>query len=380
MSEIQLLRELVSFDSVFPNEERIGVFIEHLLKGHGFSTKRDYVERNRFNVLAERGRGRSSILFYGHMDTVPKYGTWKGGNPLRLREAGGKLYGLGAHDMKAGVAAALQAAIGSKGEYVKLLFCVDEENISKGSWSAGRKHRAWFDDVRVIVTGEAGVTHKNDGGTGVIMLGRRGRCVIAVEVKGRSAHGAEPERGINALSQAAIIASHTGMIPERRHKKLGKESIFVREIRSSSTSLSIPENAYLEFDMHIVPPDTSADARSRIEAYIKGLVSTRLLNPETRFNVYVAKRETPYLDPYITSETDRHVRKIMSLERKRSGRLHVNYGLSVADENVLANALHVPVVTLGPVGGGEHSSEEWVSKQSLTEIVGLYKEIIKNRI
>jgi hypothetical protein len=38
---------------------------------------------------------------------------------------------------------------------------------------------------------------------------------------------------------------------------------------------------------------------------------------------------------------------------------------SVADENVFANRLHIPVVTIGPIGGGDHTAEEWVSLNSL---------------
>ncbi len=375
MSELELLRDLVSIRSPFPEEKKIGEFVERLLKKNGFKTSRDYLEKGRFNVLAEKGKNGPALLFYGHIDTVPLYGTWRT-NPLKLTQDGDRLYGLGTHDMKAGVAVILDAAIKSNGKHIKLLFCADEENISKGAWTTVRRHKKWFNDVKVAVTGEAGVTDENDGGVGVVTLGRRGRCVIGVEVKGRSSHGAEPEKGVSALEQAAKIALNINKIERKYHKKLGRESIFISEIRSVSTSLSVPQDAYVEFDIHLVPPSNSADARDRVERYIRGLARSGVLNPVTKTTVYVKKRETPYLDPYITDDKNRYVNKIIALSKEHAGKLTKSYGLSVADENVLA-VLGIPVVTIGPKGGNEHSANEWVSKRSLRETAKLFDEMIE---
>lgn len=370
------LRKLVSIDSHFPKEKSIGVFIEKLLKENGFSTERNYVEKDRFNLLAEKGKSGKSILFYGHMDTVPMYGRWKG-SAFKLRKNGDKLYGLGTFDMKGGCAAILESTKNVKNKHIKLLFGVDEENISKGAWAVVKTRKRWFKDVGVIIAAEAGVTDKNDGGLGFVTLGRRGRCVITIDVEGISSHGAEPNRGLSALDQAAKIAINVDKIQMKQHNKLGKESLFVREIKSSSTSLAVPDHASLDLDIHLVPPDTSSDAKKRVEAYIGNLVRSKVLNSRTMVKVYIKKRETPYLEPYITDEKGQYARKIMALIKKHAGKsVTLSYGMSVADENVFAHTLHLPTLTIGPKGGNEHSENEWVSHRSLEQEVALFKDII----
>ena len=328
-------------------------------------------------MFAEKGSGSKAVLFYGHMDTVPLYGSWKT-NPLRLTERGDRLYGLGTHDMKGGMAAALESTADS-GRHVKLLFCVDEENISEGAWAAVKNSRDWFRDVKVIVTGEAGVTDENEGGIGIATLGRRGRCVITIEVHGISSHGAEPERGLSAIEQAAKICLGIKRISTRTHGRLGRESIFVREIHSSSTSLSVPDTAALDLDIHLVPPSTIDDARKRVEGYVRSMALNGTLDRRAAVTVYVKKRPTPYLEPYMTDIRNAHVSKIMALQRRISGRdIEFSYGRSVADENVFANALGIPNVTIGPRGGNEHTANEWVSKRSLGQIATLFREIAEN--
>lgn len=376
MSEKDILRNLVAIDSEFYKEKKIGAYLEKLMRSWGFTTKRDYLTKDRFNVLAEKGSGKKAILFYGHMDTVPLYGTWKS-DALKLKESGDKLYGLGACDMKGGLAAMIESVKDVKGRKLKLLFCVDEENISAGAWHVVKNQRKWFSDVNLIVTGEAGVTDKNSGGSGVVTLGRRGRCVIVIEVKGISSHGAEPEKGISALNEAAKIALNITKLELRKHKKLGKESAFIREIRSRSTSLSIPETAYLEIDLHLVPPSTSSAMLRRVERFIAKLSKDGVLTKGTKTNIYIAKRDTPYLEPYEVNTKNPSVQKILGMLNRRYGKITISYGLSVADENVFASELGVPVITMGPEGGNEHTANEWVSKSSLKEMVSIYKEFQK---
>ena len=66
---------------------------------------------NLVGVIKGTGGGRS-LIFNGHIDTVPPGdpATWKGGDPYSGRIEDGKLYGLGACDMKAGVVAQAKAA------------------------------------------------------------------------------------------------------------------------------------------------------------------------------------------------------------------------------------------------------------------------------
>ena len=373
----KILDKLVGIDSIFPNEGRVGEFIEDYLQKRGFKTFREYLSEGRFNLFGERGEGSKAILFYGHIDTVPAYGNWSA-DPMKLTDRGERLCGLGSSDMKGGIAAILDAVSRSERGRVKVLFCVDEENISAGAWKAVKEEKAWFDDVNIIISAESGDSERSEGGANVITLGRRGRCVISIEVHGMSAHGAKPAMGLSAIEEAAKIVLNVHRINLRRHAELGSESAFIREISGASTSLSIPDKAYVELDMHLVPPGTVEEAERRVMEFIEILKRENILNKETVVGVRAKARENPYLEPYSTDASDDAVKGIIQLIEEFGGKPEFNYGSSVADENVFANELGMPVITIGPSGGNNHSGDEWISRKSLEEIATLYLRIIEN--
>lgn len=375
MDAESLLGKLVGINSVFGSEKAIGEFLESYLRRIGFNTFRQNFGDGRYNIFAERGDTTKTLLFYGHMDTVTIHGSWKHG-PLRLSKEGDKLYGLGACDMKGGIAAMLTAIEANKNRGIKVLFCGDEENISQGAWKA-IEMKKWFEGVKFIVSCEPGDSKKHTGGANVITIGRRGRVVIQVDITGRSAHGANPQNGINAIYEAAKIALGTRLFELRNHPKLGKENIFVRNIYGSSASaLDLPDKAHIELDIQLVPPSTTMDALKRSNNMISHLRRTGAIIPGTEVEVRIKERKTPYIDPYVESTSNPAIRRLLGIVNKCSARPIINYGSSVADDNILSNSLHKPIVTIGPRGGNEHAPEEWVSSSSLMELAKLYGEII----
>jgi acetylornithine deacetylase/succinyl-diaminopimelate desuccinylase-like protein len=52
------------------------------------------------------------------------------------------------------------------------------------------------------------------------------------------------------------------------------------------------------------------------------------------------------------------------------------YFSSVADENVLANRLRIPVLTIGPVGGGDHTKDEWLRISSMVRVTEVYASLV----
>ncbi|MDE1823683.1 MAG: M20 family metallopeptidase [Candidatus Micrarchaeota archaeon] len=372
----RLLSEIVRINSIFPNEKGLAVFVEHRLKRMGFATRRDYLSKTRYNILAERGTGNGSVLFYCHLDTVPDYGNWHT-NPFRLTAKGNALFGLGSCDMKGGMAAILTAVDQIRDKKIKMLFCVDEENISEGAWHAVTYNKAWFRDVKFAVSCESGDSKRHTGGSNVVTIGRRGRVVISIDIEGLASHGAQPQRGVNAIDEASTIVKHIGMYKLLKHGRLGPESIFVRRLEANSTSLSVPDKAHLELDIHIVPPSTRKDAEGRARELVNELFRSKHLDPRTKINVSIKERKTPYIEPYVNHRNNRHIKKVFSIIKEDYGKAIPNYGSSVADDNILSTELRVPIVTIGPTGGNEHSENEWVSRRSVKQLVGTYSRIIE---
>ena len=100
METKEILKRLVSYNTIkdYQNKE-IMDFIEKYLKGYGFTIKRIN------KCLIAYNDDKPNIGFLGHTDTVA-YESWDG-NPFVLQEENDKLIGLGACDMKGGLAAIL---------------------------------------------------------------------------------------------------------------------------------------------------------------------------------------------------------------------------------------------------------------------------------
>ncbi len=377
MEPVSLLRKIVSINSVFGSERKLSEFLEGQLKLRGFRTRRVQISPGRFNVIGQRGKRGKPILLFGHMDTVPPYGKWKG-KPTKLREEGDSLRGLGAFDMKAGCAAILCATEEKTDRRIRVAFSVDEENISQGSHAMLRA--GVLGGVEAVLSAEIS-TSEPCLGTGEITLGRRGRCVIEITVPGRSAHGAQAHKGISAISEASRLVSHLELLNGSlgTHPLLPPPTQFVRKIYGESTSLSIPDTAVIELDRHMVVPQTPQSVLSQVRQFIASLYASGEFSEidGKRITARLAPRPNPYLPPYLTDRKNPYVKLLSKIVREKTGRVpKYSYGLSVADDNRLAST-GVPVFSIGPMGGGEHTCSEWVSKKSYLQLVEILREFLR---
>lgn len=373
IDSIRLLRELVSINSIFPDEGKIGRYCEAILRDLGFVVQRQELSKGRFNVIAERGSEGRPLLFYAHLDSVPVYGKWDS-DPFTLQEKGDKLYGLGSYDIKSGIAAILKACETKSDRRIKVAFGVDEENDSAGANILCRSD--FMKNVQGIVAAE--VLDVPGASSDCVMLGRRGRCVLRIEVPGRSAHGGHAGQGINAIDEAARLVLRLSNMELPDHPLLPGPNQFVRRIAAENTSLSLPDNAIIELDRHLVTPENPQTACAHVQEFIDSLYAKGEFREidGRRIKVSLKPREVPYMLPYVTSSDEPVAKEAMNAVTLAHGKPSIVYGATVADENMFAmNGF--PVVTVGPVGGNQHSANEWVSKKSYLELIGIYKKMIK---
>ena len=180
---------------------------------------------------------------------------------------------------------------------------------------------------------------------------------------------------MSAIDEAAKIVSNIKRFELRAHNEMGREAIFVREVTAASTSLAIPEKAHMELDIQLVPPSTSEDAMKRSEKLIASLRAENILDRRTKLSIGIHKRDTPYIKPFATAINSGKSRILLDVITSRHGSAKINYSNSVADDNVFATELGLPVVCIAPMGGKEHSPDEWISRKSLTEVSSLYAEL-----
>ena len=187
---LALAAKLISIPSYVvgkDNEEEISDYIYGYLKQFGyFQVKKQKVEDGRFNIIATDGYPEK-LAFFCHMDTVPPSPKWKS-NPFKPVVKKGKLYGLGASDMKGGIASLLSALPRTgrtKGLY--LVFDVDEEYYFKGIDKFVESNRV---NPAIAVFPEPGF---------LIYNGHRGVIEIEITVGGTTAHSSTPDKGKNAV-------------------------------------------------------------------------------------------------------------------------------------------------------------------------------------
>lgn len=365
----ELLSHLISIPSSYPGEEKIGRFVETILKEMDFKINLQKVGDKRFNILAEKGKG-PTLLIFGHLDTVKEKEGWNT-NPYVLTEKGDKLYGLGAWDMKGGLAAILSVIknFSLKKYKLKLAFVVDEEYISLGMHSLIKS--GWLRDVFGALSVEPGFTHGVKG----MALGRIGRPVYSLTVRTEGGHTYMAKDRVNAIEEAANILRLIKQVKSVNNEYLGDSLLFPRFMQSDKTnSMVIPSNAYIQIEGQIVPPQTSKSVLAQLKKELSTAKRKGLIRADVSVNL--VSRKTPFCEPFIVTNDNPFVKKVSQVLKNVIKEKPVPYyRRSVGDENRIA-VLGIPVVTIGPSGGNAHEANEWVSKKSLFKLERFLSNLI----
>jgi succinyl-diaminopimelate desuccinylase len=186
----ETLTWLVDIPSVTGDEARICTAIATRLYP---ALGRDAVVRFSNSLIVGRRTGRPLLLLAGHLDTVPSQGQ----GPAQVE--GGRVRGLGAADMKAGLAVMIHLLEDpgiQAGPYdVFGIFYAGEEGPSSGNQLEEVLTRAaWVSQAEFAV-----VLEPSDG---ELQIGCNGIINATVSFEGRSAHSARPWLGENAVTKA----------------------------------------------------------------------------------------------------------------------------------------------------------------------------------
>jgi acetylornithine deacetylase len=350
-----LLAQLVAIDSVNPSlvpggagEAEIAAFIAGWAREAGLAA--DVLEESagRPSVLVRAsgtGGGRT-LLLCGHTDTVNVEGMT---DPHTPRVDGDRLYGRGAYDMKAGVAAALIAAraaadMGLAGDVV-VAAVADEEHESIGVQESLRALRA----DAAIVTEPTQLA---------IVVAHKGFVWSEVHVEGRAAHGSRPDLGIDAIVKMGPVLTEVGALDEalggREHPLLGRGSVHASVIEGGVEMSSYPARCVLGLERRTLPGDTRAD----IERELAGLLDRcRAADPELDAEQHTLLVREPFeLDPdaELVRTTSAAAAEVLP-EAPPIG------GASYWADAAFIAAAGIPTVMFGPSGEGAHAIEEWVS-------------------
>jgi acetylornithine deacetylase len=368
---ISLLRDLVAIDSVNPSlvpgaagEAQIADAIAAHLRAIGLDVQLQDAAPGRPNVVGvlegtERGR---TIMFCGHTDTVGVTGMAAPFDPV-IRD--GRLYGRGAQDMKAGVAAMIDAARlardrGFRKGRILITAVADEEYASVG---ADALVRDWKAD-RAIVTEPTDLK---------IGIGHKGFAWATIDTRGRAAHGSRPGDGRDAIIRMGRVLSRLEQLnrdlqSRAPHPLLGTGSLHASIIEGGRELSSYPDHCRLQLERRTVPGESVETFGREMDAILSGL---RQEDPELEASVELMFSRPPY-----EVSPDHDLPRALETAAAKAGVVTSKAGMSFWTDAAILGHAGIPSVLFGPGGAGLHSTEEYVvisdvigCRDALTEFV-----------
>ena len=358
MEVTNLLQKLIAIKSFSGHENELAKFITTWLSKYGLKTQR--VGGN----LALKIKGRNSpkaIIFDGHMDTVMpgNLKNWKT-DPFKAAVIGKKLYGLGASDMKGGVAVMMTLAK----ELVKnpppidvwLAFVVKEEFDGSGS----KEFVDWFTKnqkykkVAAVIGDTTGLEN--------IEIGHKGNIFIKVRFFGQSGHGSRPD----LIAKQAILDANQFIVNSLDDKLnewqkkypddyLSSPSIAVTGISSGDSSPNkVPGECMVQLDIRTTP---------RLHQNLKNELDGWL----DSYEVIATPAPYGYCSPK---------ERIVQIAAKIAPKAEITCSSGATDQ-CFFTAAGIPAIIFGPGNKAVmHQENEWVDIEELNKFVEVYKRIV----
>lgn len=370
---VELARELIRTPTVNPpGDVTEAAFVgTRYLAEAGFTVELDAAEPTKPNVIARYGtRPGPTLLWNSHLDVVPigEETAWSV-PPFEGIVQDGRLYGRGACDVKGGVAAQLVAAAALVRSGIPLhgSLIVTEVADEEVGGRLGAARIADREDLRpdaVIVAEPTGNR---------VCIGERGGVGIRVTVFGRTAHGALPWEGVNAIEGMArvITALQHELWPrlaERRHPYFAPASATISLIEGGVKTNVVPDRCSIYIDRRLIPgeePDAALQEVRRVaERAVAAVPGLRV--------VVEAAPEWPGRKAIVQPEDSPLVRTMVAVNQYL-GLDTTLTGFSMGTDGRFFAARGYPTIIYGP---GDpriaHQPDEWVAIDELVQCARAY--------
>jgi len=261
-----LAQELIRIPSHNPpgDEDRIARFAADWLRNAGLEPELVPLEAGRSSAVARvQGGRRGSIVLCGHLDTVGTDPTAWRIPPHDGRIEDGRLWGLGASDMKGPVAVLMHvmARLAETGSVppqdVVLALTADEELGYRGA--AAVAEAGLIDDAEVLLIAEPSA--------GNVYVGQKGELWVEVLFSGREAHGSTPDLGVNTILPAARFCARLQAemeeLPEIAGR--GRTTLNVGRFEGGRRVNIVPDRSVVQLDVRVVRDDDRDETLTRID-------------------------------------------------------------------------------------------------------------------
>lgn len=367
MNLTDLLARLVAIDSVNPvlspgasGERPITDFVASWLRERGVEV--DEIasdgDADRPSLLCRvPGTGaRRSLLLYAHTDTVGVDGM---DAPFAATVRDGVLYGRGAWDMKGSLAVIMRVAaeIAARpwaGD-VWLMIVADEESDSRGTEAVLRELARR--DARpdgCIVAEPSGLR---------VMTGHRGFATATIVTRGRAAHTARRDEGVDAIAMMARVIVALNELDMRMnaaaaHPLLGHEAVVVSLVQGGTELFTYPAECRAQLVWRMLPGRTRAAVTADVERIFAALRAR-----DAQFDATLTWQH--WREPLLGEPDAEVTRAVMDAARVESGEAPEMCDAPWWTDGALIAAAGIPTVVFGPPGGGIHAADEHVDLNGL---------------
>lgn len=376
MDPVSLTQALVRCPSVTPAEGGALALLEKVLAEAGFTVERPVFTQagtpDVENLYARFGSGQPCLVFAGHTDVVPvgDAARWTV-DPFGGEIRDGILYGRGACDMKAGVAAAVAAAVnrvqnkGVGNGSIAFLITGDEESVAiNGTVKLLQWAQERGDVFTACVLGEP--TNPNAMGD-MLKIGRRGSLTGRITVTGKQGHVGYPHLALNPIeSMVRLLAALKAKPIDAGTEFFDATNLEVTTVDVANPSHNVvPATARAVFNIRfndVWTPETLADEIRRRLASAGAAAPYEVTFDPTNAVAFLTKP-----GPFVSL-----VAEAVQAETNATPRLSTTGGTS--DARFIKD--YCPVVEYGVVGRTMHQVDECVAVADIETLTRVYARVI----
>ncbi|MTI68366.1 MAG: YgeY family selenium metabolism-linked hydrolase [Firmicutes bacterium] len=372
---IKFTQDIIRIKSYTGEEEELAMFVKDKMIELGYD---DVIVDKLGNIIGVIGNGETKILYDSHIDTVEVNDaeSWSV-DPFGGEIKDGKIYGRGAADMKAGVAATVYAGYAikklglDKGKTIYISTSVMEEDYEGKSIEHFTKEYNVKPDY-VIICEPSSLN---------LALGHKGRAVFRVDVQGLAAHGSAPEKGVNAIYKMNTIIDRVEKLGKKFMSMEGeKGALAVTKIESEAVSINaIPDKCSIYLDRRLI--------KGEDEAFIEKEMNTLLEGTDATWDIYnkVGKSWTgkelilhSFLPSWEVSKESKLVRKSLDAFEELNDKAPRMFKWDFCTNGVgTAGKMGIPTIGLGPADPKvAHTRDEHCPITDIIEACKFYTNLV----